>query len=214
MGPAFKEWGRVLAATCLMSDNEEVNNRKERIPRFTKYQIQLLSKDLILSSVIWLQPPGCLYEEWMKATVAHTATRQNSSIQVQVQTAAWNTTYAVPNKLKVPQCVSPLGELPPSEYSVLQVGPDLIDLNDTQVRNILPGTAYTIRYVLYENITILASTNWSQPFTTRGLVKSPREMYDYLEGRSGGMVVITVLLSISMFMLLVGLAVTFAARQK
>ncbi|CAI9610574.1 unnamed protein product [Staurois parvus] len=113
----------------------------------------------------------------------------------------------------IPQCRTVFGEPPPKEPYVFQVGPNLSDKNNTEIIRILPGAAYKVRYILYNNATKLAYTQWSQPFKTRDLPQSPREMYVSLQGRSGGMVVITVILSISMFMLLVGLAVTFATHK-
>ncbi|XP_072283294.1 uroplakin-2-like [Pyxicephalus adspersus] len=179
-----------------------------------KFQIFLFSEDQILSTVIWLQPPFCLYEEWMMKTIdPSVATRNSSSIQVEVQIKEQNETFVVPEMFSVPQCKTLFGESPPTEAYVFQVGPNLNDQSNTKVTRILPGVVYIVRYVLYNNATKLAQTNWSQPFKTRDLLQSPREMLASLQGRSGGMVVITVLLSISMFLLLVGIAVTFATHK-
>ncbi|XP_077312240.1 uroplakin-2-like [Lithobates pipiens] len=141
------------------------------------------------------------------------ATRDTSIIQAEVQVPEHNETYIVPNVFNIPQCRTVFGEPPPTETYVFQIGPNLIDGNNTQVIRIMPGIAYKVRYILYNNATKLAYTQWSQVFKTRDLPQSPREMYASLQGRSGGMVVITVILSISMFMLLVGLAVTFATHK-
>ncbi|XP_066453675.1 uroplakin-2-like [Eleutherodactylus coqui] len=177
-----------------------------------EYKISLFSKDRILSTVIWLKPPYCLYEEWMlQALDTSVAPRITSQIEVQVQiTDNSNETYVVPHKFQVPQFSSLFGERSPTDLYVFQVGPDISNQNANQVIKILPGTAYTIRFILYnDGNKEIAYTNWSQPFKTRDLPPNPREMKASFEGRSGGMVVITVLLSIAMFLLLVGLAVTF-----
>ncbi|XP_075459321.1 uroplakin-2-like [Ascaphus truei] len=100
------------------------------------------------------------------------------------------------------------------EPFVYQVGPNIDTLNGSRVQGILPGRSYRIRYMLYNAAKIqIAYTNWSEPFQTRDMPQSSREMKSGLQGRSGGMVVITVLLSISMFLLLAGLGVSFSAGR-
>ncbi|XP_056399669.1 uroplakin-2-like [Hyla sarda] len=105
------------------------------------------------------------------------------------------------------------GEHPPTELYFFQVGPDLVNQNGNQIIRIMPGTSYLIRFVLFNANTQITYTNWSQPFQTRDLPPNPNEISASFEGRSGGMVVITVLLSISMFLLLVGLAVAFGTPK-
>ncbi|XP_073425990.1 uroplakin-2-like isoform X1 [Dendrobates tinctorius] len=179
-----------------------------------KFEISLFSEDLILSSVIWLMPPYCLYEAWIhQALDVSVAPRSTSMIEVEVQILGNNETYVVPDKFALPQCISMFGEPSPLDLYVFQVGPDISNQNADQVIRILPGTSYLIRFMLYNANKQIAYTNWSQPFMTRDLPPNPREMRFVFEGRSGGMVVITVLLSISMFMLMVGLVVTFATHK-
>ncbi|XP_075183367.1 uncharacterized protein LOC142255805 [Anomaloglossus baeobatrachus] len=179
-----------------------------------KYEISLFSEDIILSSVIWLMPPYCLYEAWMlRALDVSVAPRSTSLIEVEVQILGNNETFVVPDRFNVPQCKSMFGEPSPLDLYVFQVGPDLSNQNADQVIRVLPGTTYLIRFMLYNSNKQIAYTNWSQPFMTRDLPPNPREMRFVFEGRSGGMVVITVLLSISMFMLLVSLAVTFTIQK-
>ncbi|XP_069805226.1 uroplakin-2 [Dendropsophus ebraccatus] len=160
-------------------------------------------------------PPYCLYEAWMlQALDTSLAPRTTSLIEAQAQIVGNNETYVVPDKFNVPQCRSAYGEPSPTDPYVFQVGPNISNQNASQVIRIMPGTSYKIRFVLYNSVnTQIAYTNWSQPFQTRALPPNPREMPTTFEGRSGGMVVITVLLSISMFMLLIGLAVTFGTPK-
>ncbi|XP_075046781.1 uroplakin-2-like [Mixophyes fleayi] len=179
------------------------------------YKIELFSENIILSTVIWLLPAYCLYEQWVyQALEQSVAVRKTSLIEIQIKIAGYNETYVVPDKFSIPQCRSVFGEPPLTEDYVYQVGPDIQNLDASQVLKILPGTIYTIRYVLYNAAgSQIAYTNWSKPFKTRDLLLNPRDMSASLQGRSGGMVVITVILSISMFVLLVGLAVIFVTPK-
>ncbi|XP_075135141.1 uroplakin-2-like [Leptodactylus fuscus] len=178
------------------------------------YEISLFSKDRILSSVIWLKPPYCMYEAWMlQALDTSVAPRSTSLIEVQVQIMGINETYVVPDRFNMPQCRTMFADPSPAEQYVFQVGPDISNLKGDQVIKILPGTTYMIRFVLYNADKQYAYTNWSQAFKTRDLPPNPREMLAYFQGRSGGMVVITVLLSISIFLLLIGIAVTYGIQK-
>ncbi|XP_071969467.1 uncharacterized protein [Engystomops pustulosus] len=108
-----------------------------------KYQISLFSEDRILSSVIWLTPPYCMYEVWMlQALDKSVAPRSTSLIEVQVQITGNNETYVVPDKFKIPQCRTVFGEPSPTDLYVFQVGPDISnEIGDTVIR-ILPGITY------------------------------------------------------------------------
>ncbi|XP_018081854.1 uroplakin-2-like [Xenopus laevis] len=179
------------------------------------YKISLYSDSLRLSTVLWLRPAYCLFEEWQSDAVdLSVAIRKTSSIIVQVQIQGDNSTYIVQGGYVIPQCRPIFNELQATEPFVYQVGPN-IELTDGKgVQLVLPNHSYKVRYVLYNAAnTQIAFTNWSQPFQTRDIPTAPQDMNARLQGRSGGMVVITVLLSISMFCLLVGLAVVLGVKQ-
>ncbi|KAM8927759.1 uncharacterized protein RCH25_008040 [Pelodytes ibericus] len=180
------------------------------------YKISLYSENLKLSTLVWLRPAYCLYEEWMvNAVDTSLAARKTSTISVLVQINDDNNTYVVPTIFKIPQC-SPFFANPPGpgDYGYA-AGPQVQTINDTRVQQILPGHAYRFRFVLKNAANEqMAYSNWSDPFRTLDLPPSPSEMKTTLQGRSGGMVVITVLLSIAMFILLVGLAIIFGTQQQ
>ncbi|KAE8593840.1 hypothetical protein XENTR_v10019343 [Xenopus tropicalis] len=179
------------------------------------YKISLYNNSLRLSTALWLLPAYCLYEEWLFNTVdPSVAVKQKSSILVQVQIPGDNNTYIVPGDYEVPQCRPIFNPLQATEPFVYQVGPNIELANGSSVQTVLPSRSYRIRYVLYNDAnTQIAITNWSQPFQTHDIPPAPRDMNLWLQGRSGGMVVITVLLSISMFCLLVGLALVLGVKQ-
>ncbi|XP_063798965.1 Golgi-associated olfactory signaling regulator isoform X1 [Pseudophryne corroboree] len=136
----------------------------------TDYKIDIFSENTVLSTVIWLKPAYCLYENWMlQALNPSVAVRKTSLIEIQIKVAGYNDSYIVPDQFSVPQCMSVFGEPSLTADYVYQVGPNIQNLNGSQIRKILPGTTYTIRYVLYNADGIqVAYTNWSQPIKTRG----------------------------------------------
>ncbi|XP_019406648.1 PREDICTED: uncharacterized protein LOC109320828 [Crocodylus porosus] len=175
------------------------------------YPIALYSGVSCLSTALRLRPAFCLYEQWLQASVDPSeAPRASATIEVQVQPTGDNATYKVPCKFPVPPC-SPLHQEPmaPREFTY-NMGPSLECLNDTCSLGVLPGRSYRVRYVLYNHaMAQVAITNWSQPFETRGL---PQSFYDIDPSpgeHSGGMVVLTVLLSLSVVLLLTAMGLTF-----
>ncbi|XP_075773627.1 uncharacterized protein LOC142825598 [Pelodiscus sinensis] len=169
------------------------------------YPVSLYSEASRLSTILRLRPAYCLYERWRQASVDPSQVpRASATIQVHVQPAGDNATYKVPQGFPVPPC-SPLFEEPPSPWVfAYDVGPGLACLNDTCTRDVLPGRSYRVRFALSSLAgSPVAVTNWSRPFETRGLPRSFRTLDPSPGGRSGGMVLITVLLSVSVLLLLV-----------
>ncbi|KAM4652867.1 uncharacterized protein O3C94_015072 [Discoglossus pictus] len=181
----------------------------------SKYKISLYSERQKLCTVLWLRPAYCLYEEWMRETLDLTmADRKTSVIQIKVQPAINNGTYIVPQNFTIPPCDPIFQDYEGTGLFVYKVGPSIRTIDQSHVMGILPGNNYKIRYVLYNDKGAeMACTNWSEPFKTRDMVPSASDLISYLEGRSGGMIVITVLLSIAMFTLLVVLAVAFITKR-
>ncbi|CAM5131230.1 unnamed protein product [Natator depressus] len=180
------------------------------------FSVRLYSESSRLSTVLRVRPAFCLYERWRQVTVDPSrAPRASATIQVHVQPSGENATYKVPQGFPVPPC-SPLFEEPPlpREFAY-DVGPGLACLNDTCTRDLLPGRSYRVRFALYGRaVTPVTVTNWSRPLETRGLPRSFRAMEPGPGGHSGGMVVVTVLLSVSVLLLLaaMGLAVVLGRR--
>ncbi|XP_063292479.1 uroplakin-2-like isoform X1 [Pelobates fuscus] len=179
------------------------------------YEVSQYAGGLQLSTMFYLRPAYCLYEEWTNKVVnPSVAVRETSTITVQVQTDGDNSTYALPSGFIVPQCRPLFADLQSTGPDAYSAGPYINTLDKSRVQSILPGHAYKFRFVLLNAAKAeMAYTNWSLPFYTRDLPQSPSDMYVSLTGRSGGMVVITVLLSIAMFILLVGLALVFVTRK-
>ncbi|XP_029441198.1 uroplakin-2-like [Rhinatrema bivittatum] len=173
------------------------------------YPVTLYARDSRLSTLLWLRPAYCFYEKWLMDTVDPSQMdRRTAAIEVQVRLAGDNETYKLPQSYQVPPC-SPMFQEPAAVLEfAYQMGPSIVSLNDSLVRSVLPGYSYRVRYVLYNRAKAqMAASNWSQSFQTRDMPQSGRDMKPTLEGRSGGMVVITVLLSIAMSLLLLGLGV-------
>ncbi|XP_044844137.1 uncharacterized protein LOC123349914 [Mauremys mutica] len=180
------------------------------------YPVRLYSESSRLSTVLRLCPAYCLYERWRQASVdPGQAPRASARIQVHVQPSGDNATYMVPQGFPVPPC-SPLFEEPPHPREfAYDVGPGLACLNDTCTRDLLPGRSYRVRFALYgQAVTPVAVTNWSRPFETRGLPRSFRALEPGPGGHSGGRVIVTVLLSVSVLLLLaaMGLVLVWGRR--
>ncbi|XP_019399842.1 PREDICTED: uroplakin-2-like isoform X1 [Crocodylus porosus] len=77
-------------------------------------------------------------------------------------------------------------------------------------RVLKPSSFYRVNFfVLDENAVVRAHTGWSDPIQTNNVTSF--SAYDgSFEGRAGGMIVITVLLSVGMFLVVVGLIVAAA----
>ncbi|XP_072832775.2 uncharacterized protein LOC110078538 isoform X2 [Pogona vitticeps] len=178
--------------------------------------VSLYHEDSRLSTLLWLRPAYCLYEEWTrKAIDPSQATRWTATIEVEVKPAGSNSTYKIGRRFPVPHC-SPMMEDPfvLEEGLAYEMGPTLICFNESCTKAVLPGHGYSVRYVLYNQAqSLLAATNWSQPFQTRGEVGggggssmhpplSFRSIDVEFKGASGGLVIIIVLLSITVFVLL------------
>nr|XP_020648486.1 uncharacterized protein LOC110078538 isoform X2 [Pogona vitticeps] len=167
--------------------------------------VSLYHEDSRLSTLLWLRPAYCLYEEWTrKAIDPSQATRWTATIEVEVKPAGSNSTYKIGRRFPVPHC-SPMMEDPfvLEEGLAYEMGPTLICFNESCTKAVLPGHGYSVRYVLYNQAqSLLAATNWSQPFQTRDLPLSFRSIDVEFKGASGGLVIIIVLLSITVFVLL------------
>ncbi|XP_053547281.1 uroplakin-2 [Bombina bombina] len=72
-----------------------------------------------------------------------------------------------------------------------------------RIRNLSPGGNYTAEYNIKDSTNNLVATGAAVQFVPLNLQTVPDKM-----ARSGGMVVITVLLSVAMFLLLIGLVIT------
>ncbi|XP_067387174.1 uroplakin-2 [Emydura macquarii macquarii] len=81
-------------------------------------------------------------------------------------------------------------------------------------RALQPSSSYRVNFfILDENAVIRAHTGWSDAIQTNNVTSFTA--YDgSFEGRAGGMIVITVLLSVGMFLLVVGLIVAAALGGK
>uniref|UniRef100_A0ACB8EVM5 Uncharacterized protein n=1 Tax=Sphaerodactylus townsendi TaxID=933632 RepID=A0ACB8EVM5_9SAUR len=168
------------------------------------YPISLYYRDSRLSTVLWFRPAYCLYELWNSdALDSSQATRQTATIEMEVKLAGDNDVYKSPKRFPIPICS-------PSVYQSLalgdhacEMGPTLACLNDTCTRAVLPGRNYRIRFLLYnQERTLLAATDWSRNFQTRDLPHDFRTMDVDFGGHSVGLVVLTMLISIAVFLLL------------
>ncbi|KAJ1131635.1 hypothetical protein NDU88_009970 [Pleurodeles waltl] len=183
---------------------------------FVDYTVSLYSQNLQMSSLIWLAPAACFYEAWVLQTPdPNLANRSTSSILVQVEPTDSNgTLYRAQNSYEIPRCNPMYAEPPSSSNFVYQVGPYLESLPGDAIISVLAEKSYRIRFCLYSGTgNLVAVSNWSVPIQTRSLAPSVHDMPQFLEGRSGGMVVITVILSISMFLLLVALGFVLATTK-
>ncbi|XP_069505566.1 uncharacterized protein [Ambystoma mexicanum] len=186
-------------------------------PVVVDYNISLYSPQLQMASIIWLAPASCFYEAWLMNTPNPTlANRSTSVIAIEVDPSdANNTLFQAQKRYSVPRCNPLYPEPPDTNNFVYQVGPDLDSLDFASVISVAAGKHYRIRLSLHSGAnSIVGVTNWSAPIQTRALPLSARDMGAWLEGRSGGMVVITVILSISMLLLLVGLGFAFGSSQR
>ncbi|XP_078507092.1 uncharacterized protein LOC144767549 [Lissotriton helveticus] len=199
-------WGPLLLALLCSSQPDKA--------LIVDYNVSLYNEKFQMSSLIWLKPPSCFYEAWvLKTTDPSRASRSTSSIVVQVDPTDSNSTlYRVQNKYEIPRCS--MFQEPSSANFVYQVGPYLESLAGDAIISVLAETSYRIRFCLYSGTgDLLAESNWSAPIQTRPLAPSVQDMPQFLKGRSGGMVVITVLLSISMCLLLVGLGFALGIKK-
>nr|XP_028607779.1 uncharacterized protein LOC114608058 [Podarcis muralis] len=168
------------------------------------YPVSLYYPDSRLSTVLWLRPAYCLYEQWTREDLDPSqASRKTATIEVEVKPEGYNHTYKIGRKFPIPYC-GPVTEEPLiTKDLAYEVGPTLVCLQENCTKAVLPGRGYSARYLLYNQIqTLLAATNWSQPFHTRGLPISFRSMDVAFGGLSGGLVAVIVLLSITVFLLL------------
>ncbi|XP_039631750.1 uncharacterized protein LOC120543005 isoform X1 [Polypterus senegalus] len=167
------------------------------------------------STTLWLKPAFCFYEQWLGQAVDKTVVnRTTATIQIQVLREGDNTTYKLPVLYPVPKC-NPVFIVPllitDAKY---QLGPIINCLNDSCEVQVLPNKKYKVCFMLYNaSRTLLASTNWSEPLQTRG-VSQDLDLLQLTVFRSGGMVVITVLLSIAMAILVISLTVAVAMANK
>ncbi|XP_041093645.1 uncharacterized protein LOC121305985 [Polyodon spathula] len=167
------------------------------------------------STFLWLKPAFCLFEEWLGEAVDQTlANRETASIQVEVRREGDNSTYKMPTRFSVPNCDPLIFEPQNVQVFAYQVGPDLNCFDDSCVVQVLPDSKYWVRYALYsDGRELVAATNWSEPLQTKGEPEDHRSLNKPF-GRSGGMVVITVILSVAMCLLLVALPVTLVKAHK
>ncbi|KAG8434144.1 hypothetical protein GDO86_012496 [Hymenochirus boettgeri] len=177
------------------------------------YTISLYSESLKLSTMLLIRPAYCLYEQWQsKALDLSVADKKTSTIQVQITDG--NNSFVVPQNFEVPQCRLQINEQQASDPVVYEIGPDIKLANVKSTQRIIPNQLYRVRFVLINKANNqIAITNWSEPFETNDLPPRSQDINAWLKGRSGGMVVITVLLSIGMFILLVGLAIVLGVKQ-
>ncbi|XP_069493455.1 uroplakin-3a-like [Ambystoma mexicanum] len=119
----------------------------------------------------------------------------------------------------VPKCT--LEAPDPSQPSflvqyIIRVGDDVTCLNDPNFRGICnpplsSGTAYRFLYALIGNGAVVDRTLWSDPITTKTM-KSTDTLDTWPGRRSGGMIVITSILSVLLFFLLAGFITAVVAN--
>ncbi|OCT88038.1 uroplakin-2 [Xenopus laevis] len=122
-------------------------------------------------------------------------------------------------QMKVPQCRLRRDLEPVKMNSMRDLGYQVGTENCTEVSGpfcnqfLQPGTSYWVNFIILdETDTPRAYTGWSEPRTTRQ-VRCLDAVDLGLSGHSGGMVIITVLLSVSVFLLLLGfMAVVVVSR--
>ncbi|KAK1152075.1 hypothetical protein AOXY_G31660 [Acipenser oxyrinchus oxyrinchus] len=167
------------------------------------------------STSLWLKPAFCLFEDWLGEAVDKTlANRETAFIQVEVRRDDDNSTYKMPTRFSIPNCDPLISEPQNVEVFAYQLGPDITCINDSCVVQVLPDSKYWVRYALYsEGQELVAATNWSEPLLTKG---EPGDHHSLNKpfGRSGGMVVITVILSVAMCLLLVAMTVALVMARK
>ncbi|XP_003226231.2 uncharacterized protein LOC100560003 [Anolis carolinensis] len=165
------------------------------------YPISLYHADSRLSTVLWLRPAYCLYEQWTRETLDPSqASHWTATLLVEAKAEGSNSTYKIGQRFPVPRC-SPVVD----DTAAYGMGPTLVCLNDSCTKPVLPGHGYSVRFVLYNQAQCrLAATKWSQLFHTRDLPRSFRSIETDFRGASGGRVAVIVLLSITVFILLAG----------
>ncbi|XP_075437600.1 uroplakin-2 [Ascaphus truei] len=137
-----------------------------------------LSSDPLSTSVL-LSLPGCEYT----GKVAELNIKNSANVIIQAPS------------FQVPQCrmkrdVVVVGDSLSGNLQMMNLG--------YQVTNLMPNSNYTAYYVVIDTSNV---TSKSLNFTTENVLSAPPEVF----ARSGGMVVITVLLSLAMFILIIGL---------
>ncbi|KAJ7313926.1 hypothetical protein JRQ81_005738 [Phrynocephalus forsythii] len=97
-----------------------------------------------LSTLLWLRPAYCLYEEWSrKALDPSQASQGTATIEVQVKPAGSNSPYKMERRFPVPRCSLVMEDpLVPEEGLAYEIGPILNCLNDSCTKAILPGRGY------------------------------------------------------------------------
>ncbi|KAJ6654445.1 hypothetical protein lerEdw1_007038 [Lerista edwardsae] len=176
------------------------------------YPISLFYVDSRLSTLIWFRPAYCLYEQWRKdALDPSQASRKMATIEVEVKPAGVNGTYKILHRFPIPLCGPLLDQDMLGANLVYEMGPILACLDDTCTKTVLPDHGYSVRYCIYNQAqNLLAVTNWSRPFYTRGMPRSFRSIDVDSRSPSIGLVMVIVLLSITVFFLLTAV---WAARS-
>ncbi|XP_069048043.1 uncharacterized protein [Lepisosteus oculatus] len=156
------------------------------------------------SSSLWLKPAFCLFEDWLgQAEDKAAADRETAFVQVEVmREGEEDVIYKCSSVYPIPQC-DPLFSEPDSVRDApYRLGPELSCLNDTCGTGVLPGQGYRVRYAVYSEGDLIVATNWSRPLRTR----DKEQLIEWISldfAHSGGMVVITVLLSLAMLTLVI-----------
>ncbi|XP_053118506.1 Golgi-associated olfactory signaling regulator isoform X2 [Hemicordylus capensis] len=135
------------------------------------YPVSLYYEDARLSTLIWLRPAYCLYEMWHREALDPSqASQQTTAIEVEVKPEGVNSTYKIARRFPVPYCGPFMDQPLVTKDFAYEMGPTLACLNDTCTKAVLPGRGFSVRYLLYNQAqTLLAATNWSGPFYTRGI---------------------------------------------
>lgn len=122
-------------------------------------------------------------------------------------------------RFAVPNCTL-LGAAAPApaplQDYIVRVGDNTSCLEDPNFSGVCnpplgPNTAYRFVYGLLKNVTILGQTLWSDKITTKA-VKGSDTLDTWPGRRSGGMIVITSILSVLLFLLLSGFVAAVAAN--
>ncbi|XP_060111291.1 uncharacterized protein LOC132583683 isoform X2 [Heteronotia binoei] len=168
------------------------------------YPISLYHRDSLLSTVLWFRPPYCLYELWYDKTLDHSlATWQTATIEMQVKLEGDDSVYKATQRFPIPICSPTMVQSLDLGDHACEMGPSLACLNDTCMRAVLPGRMYRIRYLLCnKDHSVLAVAGWSKDFRTRDMPHDFRTMDVDFGKHSTGMVLITALATITMFLLL------------
>ncbi|XP_048473579.1 uncharacterized protein LOC125487171 isoform X2 [Rhincodon typus] len=150
---------------------------------------------------------------WAAQTSSQSTTDRSSlSITVEVLRED-NGTFVLTRKYSIPPCTPYSPE--PTEPAY-RMGPSIACKNGSCIEHVLPGQSFKIRYVLLDSSAKpLVMTPWSDAITTRDDPPTYNSIQVWNVGmRSGAMIVITVLLTVTMFFLLVGLTATITDKWK